>query len=85
MSNGVDINLKISSSAIRKKQIRGYSFMYLMLVRKDSTKVSIITVDTDCAVIALYHYLDLQIDELWVEFGVREHKRWLPIHDTLRS
>ena len=53
--------------------------------KKGFEKVSIITVDTDVVVIALYHYLDLRIDELWVKFGVGEHKRWLPIHDTLRS
>ena len=40
MSNGVDTNLKISSSAIRKKQIRGYSLMCLMLVRKDLRKLA---------------------------------------------
>ena len=81
MPNGFDSNLKICP-AIRKKQIWGYSFMYLILVRKNLKKlvVSIVTIDRDVVVIALYHYPPLQIDELCVEFGVGEHKRWLLIH-----
>ena len=32
-------------------------------------KLLIITVDTDVVVIALYAYWDLDVKELWIEFG----------------
>ena len=47
---------------------------------KGYKKVSIVTVDTDVVVIALYHFFSLNIDELWVEMGVGQHRRWLPLH-----
>ena len=36
--------------------------------------------DADVVAIAIAQYHDLGIEELWVEFGVRRKKRWLPIH-----
>ena len=56
--------------------------MWLLLVVIDACKegfenVSVITVDINVAVIAFYHYFDLQIDGFWKECGVREHDRWL--------
>ena len=47
---------------------------------KGYKKVLIVTVDTDVVVIALYHFFSLNIDELWVEMGVGQYRRWLPIH-----
>ena len=38
-------------------------------------RVLIKTVDTDVVVIALAHFLDLEIDEIWVEFGAGKKKR----------
>ena len=32
-------------------------------------------------VIAFYHSYDLDVNELWVEYGVGQHKRWLLIHE----
>ena len=43
-------------------------------------KVSIVTVDTDVVIIALYHFSSLNIDELWVEFGAGQFRRFLPVH-----
>ena len=43
-------------------------------------KISIVTVDTDVVVIALRHFTSLDIDELWVEFGVGKFRRFFPIH-----
>ena len=37
-------------------------------------KISIITVDTDVVVILLYHFFSLDLDELWIEFGVGKSK-----------
>lgn len=49
--------------------------------KKGFEKVTIITVDTDIAVISLYYYFDLQIDEFWLGFAIGEHGRWLYIHE----
>ena len=43
-------------------------------------KVSIITVDTDVVVIALRHFFTLNLEELWIEFGVDKYRRYIPIH-----
>ena len=43
-------------------------------------KILIVTVDTDVIVIGLYAFWDLDVQELWVEFGVGKTKTWLPIH-----
>ena len=43
-------------------------------------KLLIVTVDCDIVVIALNAYWDLDINELWVEFGKGKDRRWLPIH-----
>ena len=42
-------------------------------------KVSIITVDTDVVVIALRHFFTLNLEELWIEFGVDKYRRCIPI------
>ena len=38
-------------------------------------KITIVTVDTDIVVIALYHYFSLDVDELWIELGAGKNKR----------
>jgi hypothetical protein len=43
-------------------------------------KVSIVTVDTDVVVISLYHFFSLNLEELWIEFGVEKYRKYLPIH-----
>ena len=44
-------------------------------------KLSIVTVDTDVVVVALYHFFfSLNLDELWIEIGVGQNRRYLPIH-----
>ena len=50
--------VKILCPGIWKKQLQGYSVMYLMLV----SQVSIIAVDREVVVIVLYHYFNLKID-----------------------
>ena len=50
--------VKILCPGIWKKQLQGYSVMYLMLV----SQVSIIAVDREVVVIVLYHYFHLKID-----------------------
>ena len=48
------------------------------LIRLGSKKLMLVSVDTD--VIAMYVLWDLDVEELWIEFGARKYKRWLPIH-----
>ena len=43
-------------------------------------KVSIITADTDVVVIAMRHLFTLNLEELWIEFGVDKYRRYIPIH-----
>ena len=43
-------------------------------------KITIITVDTDVVVIACYIFFDLDVDELWIEYGTGKNKKWIPIH-----
>ena len=40
----------------------------------------IVTVDTDLVVIILYIYWDLNVTELWIEFGAEKDRRWLPVY-----
>ena len=35
---------------------------------------------TDIVIIALYHFFDLNVTDLWVEIGEGQNRRWLPIH-----
>ena len=43
-------------------------------------RVLVATVDTDVAVVLIYHFFFFEFEALWVEMGVGQHRRWLPIH-----
>ena len=43
-------------------------------------KISIKTVDTDFVVIGISLFHDLNVTELWIEFGTGKDKKWLPVH-----
>ena len=43
-------------------------------------QASKITVDTDVVVIVLQHFFTLNLEELWIEFGVDKYRRYIPIH-----
>ena len=43
-------------------------------------RISIRTVDTDIVVLAVGHVQSLNVDELWVDFGVRNHRRYIAAH-----
>ena len=49
--------------------------------RKGYKKLTIVGSDTDTVVIALYYFYDLDVNELWTEYDVGQHKSWLPIHE----
>ena len=46
----------------------------------DFKKVFIITVDTNAVIIALRHFITLNLEELWIEFGVDKYRRYISIH-----
>ena len=48
-------------------------------------KVLIRTVDTDVVVLAIAYAKYLELQELWIAFGVGNHFRYLPIHNISTS
>ena len=48
--------------------------------RSGLKRITISTVDTDIVVISLYIFFDLNVDELWIEYGVSTRKKWIPVH-----
>ena len=56
-------------------------FLYLINASKRGVKrVLVATVDTDVVVVLIYHLFFFKFEVLWVEMGVGQHLRWLPIH-----
>ena len=52
---------------------------------KGLKKVLIRTVDTEVVVLAIAYAKQLQLQELWIAFGVGNHFRYLPIHKITTS
>ena len=55
------------------------------LARSGYTKVMIRSVDTDVVVIAVAKFRYISLSELWIDFGVGKHLKYLPAHDISRS
>ena len=55
-------------------------FCHVNDISNNHKKVLIITVDTDLSAIALGVFFDLNLDELWIQYGTSKDKRWIPIH-----
>ena len=56
-------------------------FLHAMdLSRLGHKKLSIVTPDSDVIIIAFYAFWKLDVEELWVQFGVGTDTRWIPIH-----
>ena len=53
--------------------------------RRGYTKVMVRTVDMDVVVIAVAKFQYISLSELWIEFGVGKHLKYLPAHDISRS
>ncbi|XP_065068995.1 uncharacterized protein LOC135694220 [Rhopilema esculentum] len=49
------------------------------------SKVAIRTIDTDVVVIAISCFHSLEVEELWIEFGVGKSRRWLPVHSYVHA
>ena len=54
-------------------------------ISKGYNKIMIRTVDTDVVVLAVAHVRMLDVQELWVSFGVGKHHRYLPAHSMASS
>ena len=50
------------------------------MARSGLKRITISTVDKDIVVISLYIFFDLNVDELWIEYGVSTRKKWIPVH-----
>ena len=48
--------------------------------RKGHKKLIIVGSNKDIVVISLYHFYDLDVNELWAEYSIGQHKSKLPIH-----
>ena len=47
------------------------------------TRVMIRTVDTDVLMLSISLFDDLQLDELWIDFGSGKQRCYLPIHEMI--
>ena len=43
-------------------------------------RVLVATVDTDVVAVLIYHFFFCKFEALWVEMGVGQHRRGLPMH-----
>jgi len=53
--------------------------------KKGFTKVMIRSVDTDVVILAIAAFQNLQLDELWIAFGLKIHFRYIPIHQHFEN
>lgn len=49
--------------------------------KKNHQSIMIKTVDSDIVIIALHAFFTLNLDQLWVDYGVGKNRRFLAIHD----
>ena len=52
--------------------------------RQGLRKVIIRTVETDVVVLAIRHFLELRLNELWVSCGVGTHFRQIAVHEIVK-
>ena len=50
----------------------------------DTRTLCIVSNDADVVLIDLCAFLSLDVEQLWVEFGAGQHRRWLAIHKHAR-
>ena len=53
---------------------------FMLLDMHGHSKVDMLTVDTNVVVLAISQMHNLQLLELWLEFGVGKHYRVIPVH-----
>ena len=53
------------------------------MARKGFSSVMIRTVDTDVLLLSISLYDDLDLDQLWIDFGSGKQRCFLPIHEMV--
>ena len=53
--------------------------------RKRFRTLSIIAIDIEVVVIALYHFFSLHFNELWVKFSTGQYWKYIPLHEIALS
>ena len=85
ISNSFDINFKDIMPCNQEEADTRLVFYVFDGCNNSHKKLTIVGSDTDIAVVAFYHFYDLDVNELWVVYGVGQHKRQLPIHEYAKS
>ena len=63
------------------EEVDGHMVVHLIDASKRAVKrVLVATVDTDVVAVLIYHFFFFKFEALWVEMGVGQQRRWLPIH-----
>ena len=75
ISNSFDINFKDIMPCNQEEADTRLVFYVFDGCNNSHKKLTIVGSDTDIAVIAFYHFYDLDVNELWVVYGVGQHKR----------
>ena len=75
LSNCFDIDFEKIMPCNHKKADTRLILHVFDACRKSYKKLTTACSDTDIAVIALYHFYDLDVNELWIEYCVGQHKR----------
>ena len=63
------------------EEVDSCMIVHLIDTSKGGVKpVLVATADTDVVEVLLYHFFFFRFEALWVEMGIGQHRRWLPIH-----
>ena len=61
-------------------------FVYVNeIAQRGHSKVMVRTVDTDVVIIAIAHFLDIGLQELWIAFGTGKNLRYVPIQEIVAT
>ena len=55
------------------------------IAQRGHSKVMVRTVDTDVVIIAIAHFLDIGLQELWIAFGTGKTFRYVPIQEIVAT
>ena len=55
------------------------------IAQRGHSKVMVRTVDTDMVIIAIAHFLDIGLQELWIAFGTGKNFRYVPIQEIVAT
>ena len=55
------------------------------IAQRGHSKVMVRTVDTDVVIIAIAHFLDIGLQELWITFGTGKNFRYVPIQEIVAT